>query len=331
MNAFFTNSNSDAERRGRMSRDSGLCVRECGAEVALVRALHAEFGRAGAFNRLSAIVSAACLGTPPVLTAFTEEEELDYDTFAEYINELRGLLFSKLVGRMERTGEGTAAAAELKALKKRHITSSPGSSDNDSNSATHVSEAEMRYREYLLGECREENAKLQQANGELHGKIESMRDRIGALKREKEDARAYARDVNKSLSETKSELERVKECWEHSKLRYESLRARYEEKEEVKERKRRQSTDSPERCQELLVVGQNANTSIRRGAICGKKDGSESTNGEKAEESRKETEACLNCRRLERMYGDAVELCRIANDHLRMESERVNRLLSELL
>ena len=70
-------------------------------ETSLLEKLYNEFGTGEGFNELSGIVSAACLGAPRVLTAFSPEEKFDYSTFLEYVNALRELVFTKFLVKTE--------------------------------------------------------------------------------------------------------------------------------------------------------------------------------------------------------------------------------------
>ena len=313
-------------------RDSGLEIKEYGSEVALVKALHADFNRGGSFNTLSRLVSAACLGTPPLITAFTDEEELDYPTFVAYINELRELLFAKLVSKMNTYRD------DVRESKAQRRSQTLANSDN----SAYVSMAEMRYREYLLAESREEAAKLTRVNEELNSKIEDMRTHIGTLKRERENGKMYASEVNKKLLETQNELERARESLEYTKLKFETLRLSCEKKKPFESPL--SDGHSP------LFIGSSSSSSlsghnsfpssskkiipkVKSPPIFDDDDEkSEKMSDNESEDEKEEEEIkyCLNCKRLEKKYQEAVESCNISNEQLRTEIERVNKLLSEL-
>ena len=340
VNSFFTG----AKRR----EESGLEVKEYGSEVTLLKELHAEFNKGGTFNALSRMISAACLGTTPLISAFTDEEELGYPTFVAYINELRELLFAKLVSKMNVYKEDTKTKAQKRAQ---------GHTANSDNSG-YVSMAEMRYREYLLAESREETAKLTRMNEELNNKIEDMRAHIGTLKRERENAKMYAAEVNKKLLESQNELERVKESLEYTKLKCESFRLKCEKKKTFESPlsdghsplfigSSSSSSSSSLGYNSLMGSSKKEQFKVKSPPIFDDDDDddddensermidSESDYDEKDEKSEKESEeseekCCLNCKQFEKKYQEAIELCQITKEQLRTEIERVNKLLSEL-
>ena len=291
-------------------------------EASLLEKLYNDFGTGKGFNELSGIVSAACLGAPRVLTAFSPEEKFDHSTFEEYVNALRELIFTKLFAKTEASFRINQQQQQQQRQQQQR--------QKEYRSSSYTSECNMRYKEYLLDECLEESAALKEANTELNNRIKAMSMQISALKSERRSLVTETKALNETLRTTREELCSVKECLEASKARCETLRAQKSKQQSPQllqlDLTTSQNGQSPlfetlPSPHGLLSPGHSQRARMKQVGVHSDDDNSDAV--------RAEVKMCPNCERLQKMCDDAVEACRATKEYLYAEMERVDKLMSE--
>ena len=321
--AFLSNSMGPLNRESPSALFTDLHIKEgTQPETSLLEKLYNEFGTGEGFNELSGIVSAACLGTPRVLTAFSPEERFDYSTFLEYVNALRELVFTKFLVKTE----ASFPISQQQRIKMKRL---PQQQQKE-HGGIYISEYNIRYKEYLLDECLEKNATLKKEKAELNDKVKAMSTQISALKDDRRSLMAEVKAKNEALEKAKEELCTVKECLEASKARCETLRAQQGKRQFLQplqlDLSTSQSGQSPlfetlPSPHGLLSPGHSQRVRMKQVGVHSDGDNCDVVVGEK--------KVCPNCERLQKMYDDAVEACRVTKEYLYAEMERVDKLMSE--